>query len=84
MQHCVAMGELFTKRQNFGHHRIESIYRRQNINVAQMMISVLYRQENIVGKGEKACYQHFLLFTHCLQKASFLGVVKSRDCVENS
>ena len=32
------------------------------INVAQMMISVCYSVENIVGKGENAGYQHFLLF----------------------
>ena len=32
------------------------------INVAQMMISVFDKVENIVGKGENAGYQHFLLF----------------------
>ena len=32
------------------------------INVAQMMIPVLDSVENIVGKGENAGYQHFLLF----------------------
>ena len=31
-------------------------------NVATMIISVIYRVENIVGKGESAGYQHFLLF----------------------
>ena len=46
------------------------------INVAQMMISAFDRAENIVGKGENAGYQHFLLFPHCFRKASFLGVVK--------
>ena len=45
------------------------------------MISVFDRVENIVGKGENAGNQHFLLFPQCFQKASFLGVVKSRDCV---
>ena len=49
-----------------------------------MMISVFDRIENIVGKGENADYQHFLLFPQCFQKASFLGVVKSRDCVVKS
>ena len=38
----------------------------------------LARVENIVGKGENAGYQR------CFQKASFLGVVKSRDCVVKS
>ena len=32
------------------------------INVAQMMISVSDRVENILGKEENAGYQHFLLF----------------------
>ena len=31
------------------------------------------RVENIVGKGENAGYQHFLLFLQCFQKASVLG-----------
>ena len=33
------------------------------INTAQMMISVFDGVENIVGKGENAGYQHFLV-TH--------------------
>ena len=48
------------------------------INVAQMMISVFHRVENILGKGENAGYQHFLLFPQCFQKASFLGSLKVR------
>ena len=36
-----------------------------------MIISVLDRVENIVGKGENAGYHHFLLFPQCFQKASF-------------
>ena len=35
-----------------------------------MMIHVLDRAENIVGKGENAGYQHFLLLTQCFQKPS--------------
>ena len=38
-------------------------------NVAKMMIYVFDRAENIVGKGENAGYQHFLLFPQCFQKA---------------
>ena len=34
-------------------------------NVVQMMIPVSDRLENIVGKGENAGYQHFLLFPQC-------------------
>ena len=37
---------------------------------------VLKRVENIVGKGENADYQHFLLFLQCFQKASFQGPLK--------
>ena len=37
--------------------------------------------ENIVGKGENAGYQHFLLFPQCFQKLSFqeglkVGIVR--------
>ena len=47
--------------------------------------------ENMVGKAENAGLQHFqnaglqhfLLFPQCFQNASFLGVIKSRDCVVN-
>ena len=39
------------------------------------------RVENIVGKGENAGYQHFLLFPQCFQKSLLLGVVKSSDSV---
>ena len=46
------------------------------INVAQMMISVFDRVENIVGKGKNAGNQHFLLFQWCFRKASFLGSLK--------
>ena len=36
-----------------------------------MIISVFDRGENIVGKGENAGDQHFLLFPQCSEKASF-------------
>ena len=36
-----------------------------------MVISVFDSVENIVGKGENAGYQHFLLFQQCFEKASF-------------
>ena len=32
--------------------------------------------ENIVGKGEIACYEQFLLFSQCFQKACFPGASK--------
>ena len=40
-------------------------------NQAEKLKFVLGRVENIVGKGENAGYQHFLLFPQCFQKASF-------------
>ena len=36
-----------------------------------MIISVFDSVENIVGKGENAGYQHFLLYPQCFEKASF-------------
>ena len=41
------------------------------INVTYKMNFVIGNVENIVGKGENAGYQHFLLFPQCFQKASF-------------
>ena len=38
---------------------------------------MLGRVENIVGKGENACYQHFLLFPQGFQKLSFPEVLKA-------
>ena len=42
-------------------------------NVAEMLYSLSDRVENMVGKGENAGYQHFLLFPHCFQKPSLSG-----------
>ena len=47
-------------------------------NVAKMMIYVFDKVENIVGKGEKAGHQPFLLFSQCFQKASLSGLLKLR------
>ena len=35
---------------------------------------------NIMGKGENAGYQHFLLLPQCFQKASCQGCLKSGLC----
>ena len=43
------------------------------IKVTQKSKFVSSKVENIVGKGENAGYQHFLLFSQCFQKASILG-----------
>ena len=37
---------------------------------------MLGRIENIVGKGENAGYQHFLLFPRCFHKLSFPEVLE--------
>ena len=46
------------------------------MNIAKMMIYVFDKVENIVGKGENAGYQHFLLFPQYFQKAFSSGVLK--------
>ena len=46
------------------------------INVTQTLKFTLGRVENIVGIGENAGYQHFLLFLQCFQKATFSGSLK--------
>ena len=46
------------------------------INVTEKLKFVLERVENIVGNGENAENQHFLLFPLCFQKASFLRLLK--------
>ena len=46
------------------------------IIVTQRLKFVLGRIENIVGKGENAGFQHFLLFPQCFQKLSFPEVFK--------
>ena len=65
------------------------------IKVLKMMSILFYRVEDIerkgenavVGKGENVDYQHFLLFSQCLQMSSrgfLLIIVKSRDCMVKS
>ena len=43
------------------------------INVTEKLIFVFEKLENIMGKGENAGYQHFLLFPQCFQKTSYTG-----------
>ena len=59
----------------FKAHADNKIHMTQNLNF------VLGRAENILGKGENAGYQHFLLFSKGFLKASSSKVVKSRDYV---
>ena len=46
------------------------------ISVFDRVISVFDRVKNIVGKGENAGYQHFLIFPQCFEKASFPDMSK--------
>ena len=54
------------------------------IKFAIMMIFVFNRVGNIVGKGENAGYQHFLLFTQCFQKPFYFGSLEVGSCVVKS
>ena len=46
------------------------------IKVPKTTIFVFDRVENIVGKGENAGYQHFLLFPQCFRRAFYPGSLK--------
>ena len=53
------------------------VFSDDKLKVAKIIIFVFDSAENIVGKGENAGYQHFLLFPQCFQKASFSGSLKA-------
>ena len=57
----------WTKLKAFADHKL---------NIVKMIILLLGRIESIVGKGENAGYQHFLLFPQCFQKVSSSGSLK--------
>ena len=44
-----------------------------DLNLAEKLRFVFGRVKNIVGKGENAGYQLFVLFPQCFPKASFQG-----------
>ena len=46
------------------------------INLKENFKFILGRVENIVGKGGKADYQHFLLSPQCFQRGLFLRSLK--------
>ena len=56
---------LFTKRQHFRLVQFESILQTTNLILTINMNYAFHKIENIVGKGEDAGYQHFLLFPQC-------------------
>ena len=47
-----------------------------NLHRVQLMEFLFNRIENIMGKGENAGNQHFLLFPICFQNASSLRLLK--------
>ena len=52
------------------------VFADDKINMTEKLKLVLGWAENIVGKGENAGYQHFLLFPQCFQKPSYTGSLK--------
>ena len=67
----------FTKQQIFGRDQTESIADNK-LEVDRMIVFLFDIAENIVGKGENAGHQHFLLFPQCFPKPSCLGSLKVR------
>ena len=52
------------------------VFAGDKVVLAQMMQFLFERLEKIVGKGENAGYQHFLLSRQCFLKGFSLGVSK--------
>ena len=75
--------ELFPERQIFRLVQIESICRRQYKSDRKNEI-FLEMVETIVGKGENAAYQHFLLFSTIFSKGFIFNVVKNQVCLVKS
>ena len=46
----------------------------------EQFLGLVKKKENIVGIGEIAGYQYFLLFPQFFSKGFFFRVVKNRDC----
>ena len=57
---------------SFGHDKL---------NFAKMISSACDRVEHIVGKGENAGHQHFLLFQQCFSKVFSTMIVEILDCM---
>ena len=57
------------------------VFADDKINVTEKWKFILGRTENIVGKGENAGYQHFLLFPLCFPEGFFFKVFKKQDYV---
>ena len=83
-QHFLLFSNCFQKPSFSGSLKVKNILDRSKIK-AFTDIKILVtgkskfgmgRIENMVGKGENAGYQHFLLFPHCFQKPSFSRSLK--------
>ena len=59
----------------FGWTKLKA-YAEVKSNVDYLMISLFGRAEDIVGKGENAGYQHFLLYPQCFTNPSSLGSLR--------
>ena len=59
-------------------------YADNKFDVANLILSVFVKIENIVGKGENDGHQYFLLFPQCFQKHSLFLIIKSRYCLLKS
>ena len=66
---------MITRRQNFTQVKIE-INCRRHFKVHLKRNKVPCRVENIVRKGEIACYKQFLLFSHCFPQLYNFSVSK--------
>ena len=66
------------KRQNFNDWTNFKAFADNKLNVVLTMVSCFDRIENIVGNGENAGYQHFLLFPQCFQNFKQPGSLKVR------
>ena len=66
--------------QIFEEHDLQDIELKEfaddKINVTQKLEFVLGRLEIIVGEGQNAGHQHFLLFSQCFQKVACTGSLK--------
>ena len=60
------------------------VFADDKLNAIKTLKFVMDVLKKIVEKGENGRNQHFVLFPQCFQKASFLGVVKKRNCVVKS
>ena len=75
LYHCSVVGNSLTDDKFFYQFSLKEFYQ-DRINLTEKFNFVLVKVENIVGKGENAGNQHFLLFPQCFQKASSSELLK--------